>query len=75
MNPDSSRLRHQHEHSQSTDLTQAQHQTVREFSSAEELIRYDAQQTEPPPAIADRLNESIRNEPKPPQSWWRRLFS
>jgi len=47
---------------------------AREFASAEELLRHDASQTIVPPAIAERLSQSIQNEPKPAQSWWRRLL-
>lgn len=48
---------------------------VHEFSGAEELLRYDAQQTPVPPAIAQRLQQSISELPAPArQSWWRRLL-
>ena len=46
--------------------------TAREFTAVEELIRADAAQTPVPPAVTQRLNESIRQEPKP-RSWWQRL--
>ena len=46
--------------------------SVREFSSVEELLRYDAKQTGVPPAIAERLGRSLQNESYPPRSWWRR---
>jgi hypothetical protein len=42
-----------------------------EFAAAEELIRHDAEQVELPPAIINRLTESIARE----KSWWRRWFS
>jgi len=47
---------------------------AREFASPEELLRHDASQTTVPPAVADRLAQSLRSEPKPEQSWWRRMF-
>lgn len=75
MNPDPSKLRHQQRHEHATELTNAQKQSVQEFSSVEELIRHDAEQTQPPTIIADRLNASIAREPKPARSWWRRWFS
>jgi hypothetical protein len=53
--------------------TQSQQTSAREFASAEELLRHDAGQTTVPPAIAERLSQSLRNEPKPERSWWRRL--
>ena len=45
-----------------------------EFSSVEELLRFDAAQNPPPPAIGERLNESVAAEPQRPQSWLKRLF-
>lgn len=53
---------------------QSQQTTIREFTSVEELLRYDAQQTSVPPAIAERLNQSLQNQPQPARSWWRRWF-
>lgn len=47
---------------------------AREFANAEELLREDAQQTVVPPAIAQRLQESVAQLPAPPRSWWRRLL-
>ena len=52
----------------------SQQTPAREFASAEELLRHDARQTTVPPAIAERLSQSIQNEPKPERSWWRRLM-
>jgi|KBSSwiStaDraftv2_1062776.scaffolds.fasta_scaffold7334951_1 hypothetical protein len=54
--------------------TQKQESTSREFTSEEELLRYDAAQTPVPPAVAERLSNSIQNLPKPATSWWRRLL-
>ena len=54
--------------------TELQKSTAREFASAEELLRHDVSQTTVPPAIAQRLSQSIQKEPKPAQSWWRRLM-
>lgn len=53
---------------------QSQQTTTREFTSPEELLKHDAAQTLVPPAVADRLAQSLRNEPKPERSWWRRMF-
>jgi uncharacterized membrane protein YcjF (UPF0283 family) len=46
----------------------------REFASPDEMLRYDAAQTPPPPAVEQRLKDSIAQEPRPRRSWWRRLF-
>lgn len=46
--------------------------TAREFATVAEVIQADAAQTPVPPAVTQRLNESIRLEPKP-RSWWQRF--
>lgn len=46
--------------------------TAREFATVEEVLQADAVQTPVPPAVTQRLNESIRQEPKP-RSWWQRF--
>lgn len=75
MNPEPSKLRHQEIEQQTAELHQTQQkQTGREFASVEELIRQDAQNTPVPPVVAERLVESMAREPKPPRSWWRRIF-
>lgn len=48
---------------------------AQEFESVEDLIRQDAAQVEPPDSIIERLNESIANEQRNSQPWWRKLFS
>ncbi len=54
--------------------TESQSASVREFASAEELLRHDARQIAVPPQIAERLARSIQNKPKPVSPWWRRLL-
>ncbi len=51
-----------------------QKSSAREFASTEELLRHDASHTTVPPAIAERLSQSIQQEPKPERSWWKRLL-
>ena len=72
---------------QQTKLTGAQSETnateshtrpsaAREFVNADELLRFDAEQTILPPEIAERLKKSA-DEPPPPASrtaWWKRFF-
>ena len=53
---------------------QSESQTVREFAGPEELLRYDAARTNVPPAVAQRLKQSVGNTPAPRRSWWRRLL-
>jgi hypothetical protein len=48
--------------------------TVQDFASVEELLRYDASRTPAPAAIAERLQKSSADFPKPARSWWQRLF-
>ena len=60
--------------SQQVGTEQQTQQTVREFASAEELLRYDAAHTTVPPEIAQRLQKSTGNLPGPKPAWWKRLF-
>jgi hypothetical protein len=52
----------------------SQQTAAHEFASAEALLRHDAEQTTVPPAVAQRLDESIQSQPRPPRSLWRRLL-
>ena len=52
----------------------SQQTTAREFGSVEELMRHDAGQTAVPPAIAERLAQSIQKIPPPERSWWQRVL-
>jgi hypothetical protein len=61
----------QQEHVSEQQLTQ---NTAQEFASVEELLRYDASQTQTPAAIAQRLQKSSADLPRPARSWWQRLF-
>ena len=75
--PSKSRLQHQPQQEQTAEQqTTHREQSHREFASVEEMLRCDASQTTPPPAIAVRLEASLEKEPLPGprQSWWRRLF-
>ena len=52
-----------------------QHQKgATEFSSVEDLLRYDAAQTPLPSGIAQKLGKSIEGLPLPTRSWWQRWF-
>jgi hypothetical protein len=53
--------------------TQTRQTAAREFATADELLRYDAAQTDAPPSIAKRLGESLQKEPKRNRSFWQRL--
>jgi hypothetical protein len=68
-----SKLRQQEE--QLHGVESRQQEAAAEFSNAEEVLRHDAAQVEVPRAVAERLNESIANEPKPAKSWWKRFVA
>jgi hypothetical protein len=71
--PNKSRLEHrQREEETAEQRTTDKTKKGREFASVEELLRFDASQVTPPPAIAERLKESLEKEPRQP--WWRRVF-
>ncbi len=75
MDPSSSKLQHR-----ATEATSEQKQTTlhppgREFSSVDELIRYDAEQNPLPTGLAHRVAASVAGLPKPARSWWRKWFS
>ena len=53
---------------------QSSQQQAYEFSSAEDLLRFDAEQIAVPAAIAERLQKSSADFPKPARSWWQKLF-
>jgi negative regulator of sigma E activity len=74
MNRPTSKL-NQHQLEQSIVQEQSvQQQTALEFDTAEEVLRHDAGQTPVPAAVAERLQKSIENEPRPARSWWRRVL-
>ena len=54
---------------------QAGQQAVHEFASAEELLRFDAAQTNVPPEIAERLKRTASATAPPPSGWFKRLFN
>jgi hypothetical protein len=56
-------------------LQQAQSSGALEFSSVEDMLRHDALHTPVPPAIAARLEESVKQlPPSSSRGWWRRFF-
>ena len=75
MNPEMARLRQQQQEKIEVEQRSESENEVQELASPEELIRRDARQTEPPASIAHRLNESIKQEPKPVKSWWKRFVT
>jgi hypothetical protein len=53
---------------------QTQSQAAKEFSNADELLRFDAAQTTVPPEVAQRLKQSAAQIPPPPRKWWGKMF-
>jgi hypothetical protein len=53
---------------------QSTQNSVQEFATVEELLRHDAAQTTVPAGLADRLQKSSADFPRPNRSWWQRLF-
>ncbi len=64
---------HSREQEQLTNAS-SQQTNEREFATAEELLRHDAEQTQVPPVIAERLTKSIQDLPPPSRTWWERLL-
>lgn len=58
---------HEHEH-------KAEQQQAHEFSTTEDLLRFDNKQVDVPAAIAERLQKSSADLPRPGRSWWQRFF-
>ena len=70
-----SKLSQQQQHTEhNATAHEARQQTGKEFASAEDLLRFDAQNTKVPLEIAERLKQSAENLPPPRRSWWRNLF-
>jgi hypothetical protein len=53
---------------------QSQQKPVTEFATMEEMLRFDAAQTSVPLSVAQRLQRSSADCPKPSPSWWQRFF-
>jgi hypothetical protein len=64
------------EEQQQVSQTQSQsQQTIHEFATPEEILRFDLKQTETPARVAERLSQSVKNQPGLARPWWKRLFS
>jgi hypothetical protein len=49
-------------------------QTIHEFATPEDVLRFDAKNTAVPEGIAQRLGRSSYQLPPPSRPWWKRLF-
>jgi hypothetical protein len=60
----------EHSHEQQTES-----QTGREFANSDDLLGFDASQTNVPPEIAQRLQKSsVEIQAPKSRSWWKNLF-
>ncbi|HTH46333.1 MAG TPA: hypothetical protein VMB21_02355 [Candidatus Limnocylindria bacterium] len=77
MKPPSTQLRHQVTEelaAEQAHTTTTQSGTAREFATPEELLRHDRTHTPVPPAVSERLEQSLAAEkPAKPKPWWKRL--
>jgi hypothetical protein len=71
MKPPSSKLQQQQKEETVETPELKQQAVARGFSSAEEMLRFDALQNPVPESVKTRLTESVQKEPKP-ASWWKR---
>jgi hypothetical protein len=70
------KFRHEEQQQQHVSESQLQsQQTIQEFATPEDLLRFDAKQNPAPDVIAQRLSQSVKNAPKLSRPWWKRLFS
>jgi hypothetical protein len=74
MSQPTSRLNHRQREATVSQQQSAQATAALEFASAEEMLRHDAAQSSVPPALAERLQQSVAGEPVPQKPWWRRLL-
>jgi hypothetical protein len=49
-------------------------QTIHEFVTPEDALRFDAKNTIVPDSVAQRLGHSLERQPCAPRPWWKRLF-
>lgn len=54
--------------------TASQENRPLEFQTAEELIRHDAKNTQPPERLEKRVKESIEREAASTRRWWHRFL-
>jgi hypothetical protein len=68
------KLRHEQTREHSHGEEHRQESVSRDFSSVEELLRYDAGNVAVPAGLAEKLRTSISREVKPAPVWWKRLL-
>lgn len=66
------RLHHRSEEELESESSQDQKSTGRQFETVEDLLRTDARNTFPPPAVRSRLASTVRQEGLGKRPWWKR---
>jgi hypothetical protein len=81
MSAEQSRLRQEQREEQKAEQIQGSAQLQRsadaggkEFATVEELLRYDSEQNPVPPEVAERLGQTLANEPKAEKPWYKRIL-
>lgn len=67
-----SNFREEENHDQIREQRNESEQTVKDFASVEEVLRYDAEQTAVPGELRERVRQSVAQEAKRP--WWSRFL-
>jgi len=67
------KLSHQQENQTASEHHHSASQSAQEFANADEVLRYDAAQTDVPPDVARQLQKSLSSSPVK-SSWWKNLF-
>lgn len=73
MNDKKLNLEQRRELEQQSDQLHREQSVSLEFETVEQALSHDAGRIEVPPRVAERLAESIRNEP-PGGPWWKKWF-
>jgi hypothetical protein len=66
--------KHSSEQQQQAIETQAQQKSGQEFATVEELLRFDAAQTQVPAKVFQRIADSAAQIPASPRPWWKKWF-
>ena len=67
------KLTHHEQQELAAEQQKTQSSSAGEFANVEEMLRHDALHTPVPPAIAHRLEESVKDlPPAAAHAWWRR---
>jgi hypothetical protein len=74
MNSERPKLRQEQRAEQKFAIQEQARHEAREFATVEELLRLDNELNPVPPEVAERVNASLRAEPRPKKPWYKALF-